>query len=53
VYFDKYRDKKYGAVISTDLLNWTDISDKIVMPAGIRHGTVFAISTEEFSKLPR
>jgi hypothetical protein len=34
VYFDKYRDKKYGAIISTDLINWTDISDKIVMPPG-------------------
>ncbi|HTH30073.1 MAG TPA: glycoside hydrolase family 43 protein, partial [Lacibacter sp.] len=27
VYFDKYRDHKYGAVQSTDLKNWTDVSD--------------------------
>jgi len=53
VYFDKYQDKKYGAVVSTDLINWTDISDKIIMPPGIRHGTVFSISAAEFSKIPK
>ncbi len=51
VYFDKYRDHKYGAVASPDLINWTDISDKIQMPAGIRHGTVFTMTNAELSKL--
>lgn len=51
VYFDKYRDHKYGAIQSTDLINWTDISDKISLPKGIRHGTIFTISKEEFEKL--
>ncbi len=51
VYFDKYRDHQYGAVQSTDLINWTDISDKISLPTGIRHGTIFTISKEEFEKL--
>lgn len=51
VYFDKYRDHVYGAVTSTDLVNWTDISDKIVMPKGIRHGTAFMISKAEFENL--
>lgn len=51
VYFDKYRDHKYGAVASKDLVNWTDISDKIVMPKGIRHGTVFAITANELAVL--
>jgi len=41
VYFDKYRDKKYGAVRSKDLKSWEDVTDSIVMPAGVRHGTVF------------
>lgn len=49
VYFDKYRDHKYGAVASSDLINWTDISDRIVMPKGIRHGTVFTITRQEFN----
>lgn len=52
VYFDKYRDHKYGAVQSVNLKDWTDISDKISLPAGIRHGTIFKISKDEFNKLP-
>jgi beta-xylosidase len=48
VYFDKYRDHKYGAVTSTDLVHWTDISEKIEFPKGARHGTVIRISKEEF-----
>jgi hypothetical protein len=51
VYFDKYTEHKYGAVTSTDLVNWTDISDKISMPEGIRHGSIFIISKTEFEKL--
>ncbi len=56
VYFDKYRDHTYGAIQSTGpiaigLNNWTDISEKISLPKGIRHGTIFAISKEEFEKL--
>jgi hypothetical protein len=51
VYFDKYRDKKYGAVASTDLVHWTDISDKVQFPAGARHGTVLRISRAELGKL--
>ncbi len=51
VYFDKYRDHKYGAVESTDLIHWTDVSNKIEFPKGIRHGTAFKISKEEFDVL--
>ncbi|MFD1258611.1 glycoside hydrolase family 43 protein [Mucilaginibacter terrae] len=51
VYFDKYRNHKYGAVTSTDLKTWTDISDQIQLPSGIRHGTVFKITAAEFEKL--
>lgn len=53
VYFDKYRDHKYGAVQSTDLKNWIDVSDTLVMPKGIRHGTIFTISKAEFELLPK
>lgn len=43
VYFDKYRNHKYGAVTSTDLEHWTDVSDKIQFPSGTRHGTVVKV----------
>lgn len=51
VYFDKYRDHKYGAVTSADLIKWEDISDKIRMPSGIRHGSVFIITKDELMTL--
>ena len=51
VYFDKYRDHKYGAVVSKDLVTWEDISDKLRMPAGIRHGTIFTITKSELDVL--
>ncbi len=51
VYFDKYRDHKYGAVVSKDLVIWKDVSDKIEMPEGLRHGSVLRISRKELSVL--
>lgn len=50
VYFDKYTEGKYGAVTSTDLVNWKDISAEISFPTATRHGTVFSISKAEFNK---
>jgi hypothetical protein len=46
VYWDKYRDKKYGAVRCKNLNKpvWEDISDMIRFPAGVRHGTAFRVS---------
>jgi predicted GH43/DUF377 family glycosyl hydrolase len=51
VYFDKYRDHKYGAVTSTDLIHWTDISEKVEFPKGARHGTVMKISVKELQEI--
>ncbi|MBI1318679.1 MAG: family 43 glycosylhydrolase [Candidatus Hydrogenedens sp.] len=43
VYFDKYQDHRYGVVASTDLEHWEDWSDRLHMPDGLRHGTVFRV----------
>ena len=51
VYFDKYMDKKMGAVASQDLVHWEDISDQVGFPEGMRHGSVFKLTEEEFLKL--
>ncbi|SFQ68351.1 glycoside hydrolase family 43 protein [Hymenobacter arizonensis] len=51
VCFDKYRDHKYGLIKSTDLVNWTDISDQLTVPKGLRHGTVFRVSAKELKLL--
>jgi sucrose-6-phosphate hydrolase SacC (GH32 family) len=51
VYFDKYRDHKYGAIESTDIAIWADVSERISLPPGIRHGTIFKISKTELELL--
>jgi beta-xylosidase len=51
VYFDKYTLKQYGALKSKDLENWEDLSDKISLPKGIRHGSILNITEEELQKL--
>jgi hypothetical protein len=51
VYFDKYRDHRYGAVQSSNLKDWEDISDKINIPAGLRHGTILKVSAAVFAKM--
>ena len=51
VYFDKFRDKQYGAVISKDLVHWEDVSDRLNMPKGVKHGTVFKVPSEILDRL--
>ncbi|MBO0357959.1 glycoside hydrolase family 43 protein [Hymenobacter sp. BT186] len=51
VYFDKYTEHKYGAVSSTDLEHWTDVSDRVQFPKGTRHGTVLRITKKELAQL--
>ena len=54
VYFDKYRDHRYGAVRSLDHgKTWEDISDQTSFPQGIRHGTAFAVAEAALAKLPQ
>jgi len=53
VYFDKYRKGRYGAVISRDLKDWEDISDKVHFPKGTRHGTIFRVQKAILTKLLR
>lgn len=45
-YFDKYRDHKYGAMTSTDLKTWQDVSNDLALPNGTRHGTAIAVDGE-------
>ena len=51
VYFDKYTENKMGAVTSKDLVKWEDISDKVIFPEGVRHGSVFQVSEKILSGL--
>lgn len=52
IYFDKYRNHKYGAVRSRDHgKTWEDISDRVSFPAGTRHGTAFPVNRSVVDKL--
>jgi len=51
VYFDKYRDRRYGAVRSKDGIEWEDISEQIVFPKGARHGTAFTVTEKILESL--
>jgi hypothetical protein len=51
VYFDKYTEHKYGAVVSPDLKSWTDISDQVEMPKGMRHGSIIPITVRELKRI--
>ncbi len=51
VYFDRYREHKYGALTSPDLKAWTDVTASLVLPNGIRHGTAFEIPAIDAKRL--
>ncbi len=43
IYFDCYAKHHFGACESTDMKSWTDITPRLSLPKGIRHGTVIAV----------
>jgi len=51
LYFDRYMAASYGAMASTDLENWKDISDQLSFPEGTRHGSILKISRSTLNKL--
>jgi hypothetical protein len=52
VYFDHYvAPQYYGAIRSTDLVHWEDISQKVEFPPGTRHGTVLRVSEDVLTRL--
>jgi len=44
VYFDVYREGHYGALRSSDLRTWEDVTERIRIPHGARHGTMIPVS---------
>ena len=51
VYFDRYTEHRMGAVKSSDLQNWVDISDQVSFPEGTRHGSVIRIDSHTLKNL--
>ncbi len=51
VYFDQYKKGSFGAISSSNLQKWEDISEKIKFPHGTRHGSIFKVSKSILSKI--
>ena len=51
VYFDRYREHRYGALASSDLRAWGDVTAQLEMPDGIRHGTAFRVPAADAERL--
>ncbi|SFC45076.1 Glycosyl hydrolases family 43 [Zunongwangia mangrovi] len=46
IYYDNYGEKTFSAVETENFQNFTDISEKIELPEGHKHGTITRISKE-------
>lgn len=51
IYFDKYRQGQYGVIASDDWTTWTDRSDQLTVPEGMRHGTAFPVDEAVLDRL--
>ena len=53
IYFDMYRAKKYGAMKTSDFINFADVTDEINIPNGHKHGTIKKVSASIVEGLKR
>jgi hypothetical protein len=51
--FDRYREHRFGAVATTDMATWQDVSAQLSVPEGARHGTVLPIDGARLRRLMR
>ena len=51
IYFDAYREKKYGAVKTTDFKTFMPLKDEISVPEGHKHGTIFKVKKKVLKQL--
>jgi hypothetical protein len=51
IYYDAYREKKYGARKTSDFIHFTDASKEIDVPQGHKHGTILRVSKQTLKKL--
>lgn len=51
IYYDAYREKKYGAAKTSDFKTFTDVSAKVSVPTGHKHGTIFMVPRKTLKNL--
>jgi hypothetical protein len=51
IYYDEYTRGRYGAVRTRDFVEFDEVSEELVMPAGVRHGSVLEVSLDLIQEL--
>jgi hypothetical protein len=51
IYFDAYREERYGAVRTRDFKSFSDVSPQMMFPAGHKHGTVLRVDQKVVDNL--
>jgi hypothetical protein len=42
-YYDVYKEGRWGAAMTRDMAQWEDVSGRLTMPAGARHGSLLRV----------
>ncbi|WP_260922147.1 glycoside hydrolase family 43 protein [Novosphingobium sp. 9] len=50
-WYDVYRDGRWGAAVTRDMVHWRDASPLLQMPPGARHGSVVRVNAAEGARL--
>jgi hypothetical protein len=50
-YYDVYRDGRWGAKSTRDMVHWQDVGDRLAMPQGARHGSLVRIDRKRAAAL--
>jgi len=53
IYFDAYREKKYGAVKTSDFKSFSDASSEVSLPEGHKHGTITRVKHNVVEKIKK
>lgn len=53
IYFDEYRKFTFGAVKTADFIHFVNVSDKLNIPQGHKHGTIFKASASVINNLKK
>lgn len=51
VYFEKYKQRKFGAMATKNFKEWKDMTDSLSFPKGARQGTVMRLPLKTMEKL--
>lgn len=51
IYYDAYRKKTYDASATTDFVHFSNISEKVKVPEGHKHGTIVVVKKKVIKKL--